>query len=430
MTFAAPAVLLALLLLPILWWLLRATPPAPRAQTFPAIRLLAALRPREETPARTPWWLLALRLCAAGLIIVGLAGPVLGGAGLALAGRGPLLLVVDNGWASAPDWPARLATANNVLDQAERQARPVAMLATAASLLPLRATAPMPVGQLRPILAALTPTAWGTDHAAAARAAGAVTAGPTAYIASAAADPGDAALAAALGRRGGLTEYRASLPARLLSAQANAAGLAATLRQTPSPVARQEQVLAETGDGRILAQIPLGVPTGAGTATSRIDLPSELRNQLTALRLANAQGAGSVALLDEASRRRPVGLLATGGSETPLLGADFYLGRALSPFAELRRGNAEALLARPLSVLIAADRDLVGPEAARIEAWVRHGGFLIRFAGAGLGATDEDTLLPEKLLAGDRELGGAMLVEQAAASGAVPARSVRWPCGA
>jgi len=81
MIFTAPWVLLALLALPVLWWLLRATPPAPRAQNFPAIRLLAALRPREETPARTPWWLLALRLAASALIILGVAGPA------AVAGR-------------------------------------------------------------------------------------------------------------------------------------------------------------------------------------------------------------------------------------------------------------------------------------------------------------------------------------------------------
>ena len=47
MIFAAPWVLTALVLLPILYWLLRATPPAPRAQNFPAIRLLADLRPKE-----------------------------------------------------------------------------------------------------------------------------------------------------------------------------------------------------------------------------------------------------------------------------------------------------------------------------------------------------------------------------------------------
>src|ERR1700733_10025494 len=106
MIFAAPWVLLALPALPLLWWLLRVTPPAPRSETFPAIRLLMGLHAREETPARTPWCLLLLRMTAATLVLLALARPVLD-AGSTLPGRGPVLLVVDNGWASAGDWPRR-----------------------------------------------------------------------------------------------------------------------------------------------------------------------------------------------------------------------------------------------------------------------------------------------------------------------------------
>ncbi len=69
------------------------------------MRFLLGLNATEETPARTPWWLLALRLLAAGLVIIALARPVLD-AGTALAGKGPVLLVMDNGWAAANDWIA------------------------------------------------------------------------------------------------------------------------------------------------------------------------------------------------------------------------------------------------------------------------------------------------------------------------------------
>ena len=47
------------------------TPPAPRHIAFPAIRLLVGLTPREETPARTPLWLILLRMALAALVIVG-----------------------------------------------------------------------------------------------------------------------------------------------------------------------------------------------------------------------------------------------------------------------------------------------------------------------------------------------------------------------
>ena len=62
LAFAAPWVLLALAGIPILWWLLRVTPPSPKLVQFPAIRLLLRLQEKEDTPARTPWWLLLLRI--------------------------------------------------------------------------------------------------------------------------------------------------------------------------------------------------------------------------------------------------------------------------------------------------------------------------------------------------------------------------------
>ena len=134
-----------------LWWLLRVTPPAPRTQDFPAIRLLLGLRAREETAARTPWWLLVLRTVAAALLIVGLAGPVLDAAG-ALAGDGPLLLVIDDSWAAAPEWAARMTAANAALDRARTQpTAPAALLTTARSGqdAPPTLSPAMPVAELR-----------------------------------------------------------------------------------------------------------------------------------------------------------------------------------------------------------------------------------------------------------------------------------------
>ena len=67
LAFAQPLVLLGLLSLPVLWWLLRLMPPRPRRIEFPPTRLLFDIAPKEETPARTPWWLTLLRLTLAAL---------------------------------------------------------------------------------------------------------------------------------------------------------------------------------------------------------------------------------------------------------------------------------------------------------------------------------------------------------------------------
>ncbi|MFN9974765.1 MAG: BatA domain-containing protein, partial [Phycisphaerae bacterium] len=98
LAFGAPWVLLGLAVLPVIWWLLRVTPPAPRRVAFPAVRLLLGLPQGEETPARTPLWLLALRMLIAALVILALADPYLNPQ-IANQKKSAIVIVVDNGWA-------------------------------------------------------------------------------------------------------------------------------------------------------------------------------------------------------------------------------------------------------------------------------------------------------------------------------------------
>src|ERR1700748_2244656 len=91
LAFASPWLLLGLTALPVLWWLLRVTPPAPKRVRFPALRLLLGLQPHEETPAKTPLWLIILRMVLAGLIILALAHPLLHPTAQ-VAGQGALCL--------------------------------------------------------------------------------------------------------------------------------------------------------------------------------------------------------------------------------------------------------------------------------------------------------------------------------------------------
>jgi hypothetical protein len=420
MIFAAPWVLLALPTLPLLWWLLRVTPPAPRSESFPAIRLLLGLHAREETPARTPWWLLLLRVVAAALVILALARPVLD-AGSSLPGNGAVLLVVDNGWASASTWPRRMQAANAVLDRAERAGRPVALLATApdgAGTAP-QATAELPVADLRPRLAALHPEPWPPDRATAAAALHAWHRQDTAvvYLGDGLTDGGEfSQFAATLGEIGSVTELRGpAIPTRLMLPPRNEADrLVAQFAQTPEPHPSQVAVLAQSGDGRTLARASVDVPAGARDGGAPLVLPPELRNRLTRLTLEGPPSAGSVVLLDERWRRRPVGLLAgdLAAADTPFAGSLYYVKRALLPFTEIREASLPTLLRRSVSVLILADRPLPsGAERETLMKWVEQGGLLIRFAGprtAEQPIGETDTLMPVKLLSGDRQLGGAL----------------------
>jgi hypothetical protein len=421
--FAAPWLLLVLPVLPVLWWLLRVTPPAPRRIAFPALRLLRNLPVAEETPSRTPWWLLLLRIVAAALLILGLAQPVLG-PGAGAGGEGPLLLVVDDGWAAAGDWPARMVAAGGALDRAGREGRRAALLATAPSdtAEAPRVLGPMPAEDLRARLAALRPKPWAPDHAAALAAFQgwhAANPGPVASLlvsdgvehAAETARPLQAALADA----GALTVARAEArPVRLLPPPvAEADRLRLKVQQLPLPVATEAAVLARTGDGRALARAAVPIPAEASSGEAALELPVEIRNQVVRLELENETGAGGVVLLDERFRRRPVGLLpgVEESADAPLIGDLFYLDRALAPYTELRRGPLDRLLSRPIAVLALADRPVAeGPERDALAHWVERGGTLVRFAGPRL-AEHPDSLLPVPLRA-ERQLGGSLSWEQ------------------
>src|ERR1700744_5190278 len=107
LAFAAPAVFAALIGLIGLDFLFRVKPRSPPRAISPPLRLLLGLNPNETTPARTPWPILALRLAIGALIILAMAEPLWNNL-VALSGSGPLMILVDDGFAAAPGWDKRI----------------------------------------------------------------------------------------------------------------------------------------------------------------------------------------------------------------------------------------------------------------------------------------------------------------------------------
>src|SRR6202046_4707517 len=126
--FAEPLVLIGLLTLPVLWWLLRLIPPRPRRLDFPPTRLLLEIAPKEETPARTPWWLTLMRLALAALVIIAAAGPLWHPSLAASTSRGPIGIMIEDGWGAAATWDPRVRTANDIIARAEDERRAVALI--------------------------------------------------------------------------------------------------------------------------------------------------------------------------------------------------------------------------------------------------------------------------------------------------------------
>ncbi|MDA5634082.1 MULTISPECIES: DUF4159 domain-containing protein [Rhizobium/Agrobacterium group] len=422
--FTSPYILFGLLALPAIWWLLRLTPPRPKAEVFPPLKILATVLKREETPSKSPWWLTLLRMALAAAVIFALADPVVNPRNNSIAGSGPLVLVVDNSWAAAPDWERRVATAQALIGDAERADRPVSISftadaehdavsgTTAVALEKLAAAKPKPLMPDRVRTAeAITEALNGT------------TPGTLAYIADGVQTAQDEN---AMGTLASLSpaEFRivkgdGKTIAAITGATNNADAMSVTLSRLDTAEAARLTVNAQDSQGRILANGTASFAPGEAETTATVEAPFELRNDFARLSLEGVSTAGAVHLLDDGFRRRRVALLAgeTGNDFQPLLQPLYYISRALQPFvdlipqrqADLAQAIPEILQSNP-SVIVMADIGRLPQETYEpMQRWLAAGGTLIRFAGPRLAAAPaDDPLVPVTLRQGERALGGAL----------------------
>ncbi len=415
LSFATPLALIALITLPALWLLLRATPPAPLRAVFPPLRLLRDLRDSEETPDSAPLWLRLLRLGIATLIILALCAPLWSPKGT-VTGDGPVLLIVDNGWASAPDWPHIQKTA---LGLAGASAQSTALAFTA------------PDGQGREnirftTLAALRQTlgnqgaqAWPPvrmDTLAqikAVKEAGGLPENVQILWLSDGLDHGQAqAFMAGLAKLGPVQVYTpggGATPLLIAPPRPGAHGLEVSLQSLPAETTRTTPVQAIDEDGSVMARIELEFAPGETFARGEIILPLQLRNRLKLLQVRSAPSAGTSWVFDGGWARPLVGLVTPGGDvdRQPLLSGFYYLTKALGPHAEIMRGELDTLLVENPAVLVVTDP--AQPTQAglqKLDEYVKGGGLLIRFAGPHLAAS-ADELVPVNLRSGGRLMGGA-----------------------
>jgi hypothetical protein len=428
LAFLNPWLLAALVSLPVIYWLLRAVPPRPRQVTFPPTRILVGIENQEKTPAKSPWWLTLIRLLAAALIILALAEPVLNPSReAALSGTGPVVIVVDNGWASASHWNERTRMIERLIAEAEGTSRPVVIVPTASAAKSNTARVEAP-GEARSTAAALAPQPFAPDRTAA------VTALETALNEARGGPPSIVWLS------DGIDHGKAAEVASRLKSLAGdgtfavmegggdteALGLAAEIGESGKLEARvlrsqggtrEGFIHAISGRGQQLGEAPFKLSSGTHAATIPLELPLELRNQVARVEIAGEHSAGAVSLLDARSQWHRVALISGESREQsqPLLAPHYYIEKALKPYAELVKPKGSNLLsgihdalAQHATVLMLADIGTLSGEAKKqVDDWVKRGGVLVRFAGPRL-ENGSDELLPVPLRVGGRALGGAL----------------------
>lgn len=425
LSFAVPWVLGALAVLPVIWWLLRITPPTPKLIKLPTMRFLRELTPERETTVHTPWWLLLLRMIIAALIIVGLSRPILNAAEKLPLSAGPVLMVVDNGWASAQNWQTRQKAMFNIVEQAERSDRSIFMLPTAQSAdnAPLQAFGPMRPADARIMVEKMEPMPWAKDHLQvsekvltelAARDESMYSVWISDGFVDAKNPDASHKMLEKMQHMGGVTfihDSNVNSPYILDPPALDGEVLTLRVRRgVAAPLDHTVTVLLAAEDGRILAQGEAEFKYGDDSAKASVDILPEIRNQITRISIRNYRSAATTVLLDERWRRRPVGVATreSGIKNQNYLSDVFYITKALQPFTTLYHGTIEQLLAKSLAVLALPDSYVPTQEEERaIDTWVLNGGVLLRFAGPNL-ARNGGLVLPVVLRQRERSLEGTM----------------------
>ena len=418
LTFLTPWLLSALLGLPVLWLLLRAVPPAPIRRFFPGVILLLGLRDKTQISDRTPWWLLLIRMLALGLIILGLAGPLLNPQSTTIK-RSDLLILLDGGWAAARDWQAHQFLLNRVLNQAARDGRPVAIARLTTPSTPVFQSAQ----SWQERLPGLAPTPWVPDASKMQTALQGLNDQPfdSLWLSDGLAQTGRAALLSALQNRGDVEVIETEQTLFALEPAKLSDGII-TLHaiRLPNTVDQSVTIRAHGTDPNGRSQIISTITTAFTESATRIpvqfSLPAELRERVSRFDIVGQTSAAGVSLTGNSLLRREVALISEGADREglELLSPLHFIAKAYAPSAELLSGDLTTLLpANPDLVVLADIAKLSTTEETALGQWVAEGGLLLRFAGPRLATSDlsrttEHPLMPVRLRAGGRTVGGAM----------------------
>lgn len=423
LAFSSPWLLVALISLPIIWWLLRLTPPKPQHEVFPPTRILARLQEKEETPAQSPWWLTLLRLLMAALVILAMAGPILNPQQKTLTGEGPVMIIIDNGWASAQDWENRRNTALSLITEARDAGRTVILESTTGH--GGWSSEPMSPDEAASLIEAAQSIAVEPDHMKSAeRVSDKISKNNPQQIIW---------LSDGLSREGtdelANTIREADVGVSLYEADTQNLAVIETINNEPSELfgtltrvdplgSRQVTVIARDLKGVAVSRTNAFFGDGETKTRFTFEGPVELRNQIARIEIETIKNAAAVQLLDDNNRRRLVGLISgeTFDQNQPLLSPLYYISRALEPFSDLRRAddaNVAAsvpdLINQGVSGIALADVGVIAEEVEeKLSEWVTGGGLLVRFAGPRLAASPQGDLLPVDIRPGDRNLGGAL----------------------
>ena len=442
LTFVNPWLLTTLAILPILYFLLKLTPPSPRIQPFAPILFLQKLDSTQEEASKSPWWLIILRLLIITCIILALASPLYQLSPQGFLGKQSLLIVVDDRWSSAVNWEQRKNNVQDWIQNAQDEERNVTLvtlsqgqeadfsLQTAAEALgALETMKPKPThGDIGGFIRAVEGKkdiyfnefdtwVWFTNGL----------------------ESEENDKIKNLMEKIKVENQIIFVPSklnimRIQDVQNKQEYMEISIDRIKQQYTQSGLLTAYDRKNRIIEQKEFVFGQNENKQIIKLKMPIEIRNELAYLdiqehNLRQNQGnqtgrhAGEKYLLDHWNQRKKIGII-TGGTQEdtqPLLSSIYFIQKAIEPFAQVQKteinkeNNIEQIIDNGINTLIIADVGTIQQNTKeKIQKWVENGGTLIRFAGPRLAANvtnvtnHQQELMPVTIRKGTRNLSSTL----------------------
>lgn len=213
------------------------------------------------------------------------------------------MIIIDDGFAAAIDWPLRQKTALSLIAEANRNNRTLYVASTAKrALADTGMLSPLAYDNARALIQELVPKAWNTDRAV-------LTARLNALQPLKHADifwladglvakneqAGLKAFVTALHRHGAVRIFMQDaqkLPVLIQTPQLQGQTLRVPLKRFSAKSRANYRLVAKENSGKINANVNIAFAPGKTTATAAIELPSAIRNRLEQLTLSDPPPCG------------------------------------------------------------------------------------------------------------------------------------------
>ncbi|SCA58217.1 conserved membrane hypothetical protein [Candidatus Terasakiella magnetica] len=416
LSFATPWALTALLLLPLLWQLLKVTPPKPTVIKFPAVRILQELSTKQTLATQTPWWIFLLRGLIALCLILAMSGPSLNRVEQINNLNRPHIIIVDNDWSVMDRWAVRKSELIKHIRQSQEnqhglalitntQTKPSSLLLVEKALEQVETLRARPwAGNRKRTLEHIEKIIAGLDQTP-----------KISWISNGLKEGEDDDFLSSLHGLGDVDyihEGVQATPIIIQDVKRNEQGFDLTLLSAPLTTAQKANINIVDETGSILFQQNINIPKDQESTTAQINIPSELKSRAFLIRLSGYINPASQFLVDEKWRDRPVGILSSHEKDKALLEPAYYVRKSLKPHTSIRESGLEDLIKRKTAVIF----DVVytafsARQQKALQSWMAQGGILVRFATKRMTSQDMatyDPLLPVQLMPAQRTFGGAL----------------------